>query len=96
MLDESGNANKTNKRSLSSVNGAEGEADWIFYGRMKIIHPKSRGADHEKKDLGDACASTNAWTSTWIYKFSVWTWLIVSDVVATLQLSSRIIELILL
>ena len=50
LLDESGNANKVNKQSSSSVNGAEGEADWIFYGRMKIIHPKSRGAGHEKKD----------------------------------------------
>ena len=38
-------ANNDNKNAT-----IEGEADWIFYGRMKIIHQKNRGTDYDEKD----------------------------------------------
>ena len=46
LLDGRGKANTNNE----DAHGYEGEADWIFYGRMKIIHQKNRGTDYDKKD----------------------------------------------
>ena len=44
LLDGSGNANNKKDTNNDNKNATiEGEADWIFYGRMKIIHQKNRG-----------------------------------------------------
>ena len=41
LLDGSGNANNNKDTNNDNKNATiEGEADWIFYGRMKIIHQK--------------------------------------------------------
>ena len=51
LLDGSGNANNNKDTNNDNKNATiEGEADWIFYGRMKIIHQKNRGTDYDEKD----------------------------------------------